>query len=72
MPIALDRDNWESWLDREQTDPSAAASLLEPIDSNLWMERRVTNRVNSVRNNDASLQDPAQDQAQLRLLTPDP
>jgi putative SOS response-associated peptidase YedK len=58
MPVALPPDRWEGWLDRNITDPGEAMSLLAPIDSDLWMERRVSSRVNSVRNNDRHLQDP--------------
>jgi putative SOS response-associated peptidase YedK len=68
MPIALDAANWQAWLDRDLTDPEAAHGLLRPIDFNLWMERPVTNRVNSVRNNDSSLHDPPAEEGQLRLL----
>jgi putative SOS response-associated peptidase YedK len=71
MPVALDPDNWAAWLDRDQTDSEAALSLVKPIDSSLWMEVEVSKKVNSVRNNDASLQNP-EEPAQLRLLTPDP
>jgi putative SOS response-associated peptidase YedK len=71
MPVALDPDYWAAWLDRDQTDSEAALSLVKPIDSSLWMEVEVSKKVNSVRNNDASLQNP-EEPAQLRLLTPDP
>ncbi|CAN5304182.1 SOS response-associated peptidase [soil metagenome] len=68
MPIALDPINWAAWLDRDQTDAEAALALLEPIDAEIWMERPITKRVNSVRNNDASLHDPPEEEAQLRLV----
>lgn len=58
MPIALHSDSWESWLDRDLIDRSAAEALLRPIGDDLWMEREVSPRVNSVRNNDSRLQDP--------------
>ncbi|HUO47021.1 MAG TPA: SOS response-associated peptidase [Acidimicrobiia bacterium] len=60
MPVALEPDAWESWLDRDATDPDLACQLLQPIDSDLWMERRVSKLVNSVRNNGPELQDPEQ------------
>jgi len=68
MPIALDPGHWEVWLDREQTDVNAALSLLNPIEADLWMERTVSSRVNSVRNNDATLLDPPEESPQLRLV----
>lgn len=68
MPIALDPANWDEWLDREQTNPAAARALLEPIDPELWMEKTVSSRVNSVRNNDSRIHDPPEDVNQLRLV----
>ena len=56
MPIALHPDNWEAWLDRDLTDGPAAFGLLRPIADDLWMEREVSTRVNSVRNNDPGVQ----------------
>ncbi|HEX5722131.1 MAG TPA: SOS response-associated peptidase [Acidimicrobiia bacterium] len=58
MPIALPPERWASWLDRTVTDVEEASRSLQPIDDNLWMEREVSSRVNSVRNNDARLWDP--------------
>ena len=58
MPIALPPERWASWLDRTVTDVEEASRSLEPIDDDLWMEREVSSRVNSVRNNDARLWDP--------------
>ena len=55
MPIALNPDSWETWLDREVTDPEQAGRSLRAIDDGLWMEREVSTRVNSVRNNDPLL-----------------
>ncbi|MGH8957611.1 MAG: SOS response-associated peptidase [Acidimicrobiia bacterium] len=58
MPIALHPDRWKEWLDREIRDLEVAQQLLQPIDDDLWMEREVSPRVNSVRNNDRQLLDP--------------
>lgn len=59
MPVVLESDVWGSWLDRDLTDPEAALGLLQPIDPDLLMEHRVSSRVNSVRNNEPELRDPA-------------
>jgi putative SOS response-associated peptidase YedK len=59
MPIALNPDSWEAWLDREITDPEEASRSLRAIDDDLWMEREVSTRVNSVRNNDPQVQEPS-------------
>ncbi|HJU81245.1 MAG TPA: SOS response-associated peptidase [Acidimicrobiia bacterium] len=58
MPIALPSESWTTWLDRSLTDAEEASRSLKPIDDDLWMEREVSSRVNSVRNNDARLWDP--------------
>ncbi|HEY7582776.1 MAG TPA: SOS response-associated peptidase [Acidimicrobiia bacterium] len=65
MPIALRSESWSTWLDRTVTDAEEASRSLQPIDDDLWMEREVSSRVNSVRNNDAGLWDPP---AQGRLI----
>ncbi|HEY7563517.1 MAG TPA: SOS response-associated peptidase [Acidimicrobiia bacterium] len=65
MPVALAPEVWEGWLDRGLTDPELALSLLQPIASDLWMEREVSSKVNSVRNNGPDLLEPPD---QLRLL----
>ncbi|HEX2421483.1 MAG TPA: SOS response-associated peptidase family protein, partial [Acidimicrobiia bacterium] len=59
MPIALTPESWEPWLDREITDPEEASRALQAINDDLWMEREVSTRVNSVRNNDAHVQEPS-------------
>jgi len=61
MPVALDREQWDAWLDRDLTDPETALSILaRPIDPSLIMEHPVSKRVNSVRNNGAELREPAE------------
>lgn len=65
MPIALAPEQWSSWLDRDLTDADAAHSLLVRIDDDLWIEREVSKKVNSVRNNGPGLLDPPD---QLRLI----
>lgn len=65
MPIALDPEAWEPWLDRDMTDVNEALTILKPIDPGLWTEREVSKRVNNVRNNGPELHDPPE---QGRLL----
>lgn len=64
MPVALDPGIWDLWLDRELTDREEARALLKPIDSELWMEREVSNLVNNVKNNGPGVQ-AAPDQSKL-------
>ena len=65
MPVALTPEVWEAWLDRDLTEPEEAKSLIRPIEPELWMERVVSNKVNSVKNNGADLLEPP---SQTRLL----
>ena len=65
MPVALVPDVWETWLDRDVTEPEEAMALIRPIAADLWMEREVSSKVNSVRNNGPDLLEPP---AQARLL----
>jgi putative SOS response-associated peptidase YedK len=65
MPIALRPESWATWLNRSLTDTAEAARSLQRIDDELWMEREVSSRVNSVGNNDDRLQNPPE---QARLI----
>ncbi|MGQ0848264.1 MAG: SOS response-associated peptidase [Actinomycetota bacterium] len=64
MPVGLPPGAWSGWLDRRATDPDQVRTHLHPLDPGIWMEREVSPRVNSVRNNDDRLQDPP-DQGRL-------
>lgn len=57
MPIALVPEVWDAWLDRGLRDPETALGLLQPIDPESIMEHVVSRQVNTVKNNDADLQD---------------
>jgi putative SOS response-associated peptidase YedK len=65
MPVALVPEVWEAWLDRDMTGPEAVRSLIQPIPDDAWMEREVSSKVNSVKNNGPDLLDPP---GQTRLL----
>ena len=58
MPVVLPKEVWDSWVDRELTDPEAALALVRPIDPEVILEHPVSRKVNSVRNNDPSLRRP--------------
>ena len=60
MPVALDPDLWNSWLDREITDTETALGLIRTIDPDEIMEHAVSKRVNTVKNNDPDLRAPAE------------
>ncbi|MGH8928943.1 MAG: SOS response-associated peptidase family protein, partial [Acidimicrobiia bacterium] len=65
MPVALAVEVWQPWLDREIVDPEQVRDLIRAIDPDLWMEREVSSRVNSIKNNGPELLHPP---AQARLL----
>jgi len=58
MPVILGEDAWLAWLD-PTGDPGALAPLLVPAPEDAVVFHEVTTAVNSPRNNDASLLDPA-------------
>lgn len=58
MPILLRRGAYGAWLDRDERDPDRLAELLADHRGGELLETRVSQRVNSVRNDDPSLMDP--------------
>ena len=52
MPLILDRDSYDLWLDPGMRDADAAADLLKPFDATLMRCYPVSNRVNQVANDD--------------------
>jgi putative SOS response-associated peptidase YedK len=55
MPLVLKPSDWPAWLGEE---PSEAAALLRPVPDGTLRAWPVSTRVNSPRNNDASLVEP--------------
>jgi len=64
MPVVLAPDRWDVWLDPEASLDEVQA-LLFPVAEAPFATRRVSTRVNDVRNNDASLVDEAAPPLQL-------
>jgi putative SOS response-associated peptidase YedK len=52
MPVILDPDSYDLWLDPGMTDAGAASELLKPFDARLMRCYPVSTRVNSVVNDD--------------------
>lgn len=55
MPVSLQPDLWDDWLDREMVDPDVARAILDANQVGGLADRKVSSLVNSVRNNDARL-----------------
>jgi putative SOS response-associated peptidase YedK len=59
MPVLLEARDWAAWLDPATEDLEGLAALLVPADPRVLDCYPVTPRVNSVRENDAGLLEPA-------------
>lgn len=55
MPVILERDDWDDWLDAEI---EVAVALMRPAADSVLLVRDVSPRVNSVRNNGPELIEP--------------
>ena len=55
MPVLLSPNDWDAWLDRDNTDLDALRRLLVPADPRALEMFEVSPRVNSVKNNDGDL-----------------
>jgi putative SOS response-associated peptidase YedK len=55
MPVVLDENDWDTWLDPATSDPGSLEAMLRPAPDD-WLELYpVSTRVNSPDNNDAEL-----------------
>jgi putative SOS response-associated peptidase YedK len=52
MPVILDPDNYDLWLDPGMRDVVAASELLKPCDARLMRCYPVSTRINHVANDD--------------------
>lgn len=57
MPVILEPRDWSTWLDPANSDRDEIETLMRPADEGVVGWRRVSTRVNSVRNNDPTLLD---------------
>lgn len=70
MPVILDPDSYELWLDPGMTKVEAVSDLLRPCDSRQMRSYPVSTRVNSVRDDDEQCCQPVQlAEAQNRLFS---
>ena len=58
MPVVLNPQDWDEWLDRSITDTSSLQRLLVPADDRALERFAVSTEVNSVRNNHGDLVRP--------------
>jgi putative SOS response-associated peptidase YedK len=70
MPVILDRDSYDLWLDPGMKDVAAVSELLRPHDARLMRCYPVSSRVNSVINDDEECSLPTQvSESQQRLFS---
>jgi putative SOS response-associated peptidase YedK len=60
MPVILDPDAYDLWLDPGMTNVDAASDLLKPFDARLMRSFPVSTRINSVINDDAECSVPVE------------
>jgi putative SOS response-associated peptidase YedK len=58
MPMVVERERWDAWLDPDLTDPEEVAGLLVPAMAGTMEAYPVSNLVGNVRNNGPSLIQP--------------
>lgn len=59
MPVVLEADAWDLWLDRDVSDADALTALLLPADDDVVTAHRVSTDVNNVRNDHPGLVEPS-------------
>jgi putative SOS response-associated peptidase YedK len=70
MPVILDPDSYDVWLDPGMTDAGAASELLKPCDSRLMRCFPISTRINFVANDDEECSAPMElAQIQNRLFS---
>ena len=60
MPVILDPESYDLWLDPGMTNVGAASELLKPFDAGLMRCYPVSNRINQVTNDDEACTAPVE------------
>jgi putative SOS response-associated peptidase YedK len=69
MPVILDPDTYDLWLDLGMNDGGTASELLKPCDARLMRCYPISTRINRVANDDAECSAPVKlVKAQRRLF----
>jgi putative SOS response-associated peptidase YedK len=58
MPVILNPDNYDLWLDPGMTDSATAFDLLKPFDARSMRRYPVNTRLNNVANDDEEFSQP--------------
>ncbi len=69
MPVILDRDSYDLWLDPGMTNVEAVSVMLKPCDPRMMRCYPVSSRVNHVANDDEECSTPVEIQAQAILFS---
>jgi putative SOS response-associated peptidase YedK len=70
MPVILDPDSYDLWLDPGMQDVAAASDLLKPFDARLMRCYPISTRINFVANDDEECSAPVElAQTQNRLFS---
>jgi putative SOS response-associated peptidase YedK len=59
MPVMLPREAWARWLGEEPADKNALLALLKPFPAERMRVYPISTRVNSVKNDEPALIEPA-------------
>jgi putative SOS response-associated peptidase YedK len=60
MPVILDPDNYDLWLDPGMTNVEEVSEMLKPFDARLMRSYPISARINHVANDDEECSQPAQ------------
>ena len=60
MPVILDPDSYDLWLDPGMKDVTAVSALLKPCDARLMLRYPVSTRINHVANDDEACSAPVE------------
>jgi putative SOS response-associated peptidase YedK len=60
MPVILDPNNYDLWLDPRMTNVEVALEMLEPFDARLMKCYPVSTRINQVANDDEACSAPVE------------
>jgi putative SOS response-associated peptidase YedK len=68
MPVILEPDNYDLWLDPGMTKVDVVIDMLKPFDARLMRSFPVSNRVNHAANDDAECSTPIKIAQSQQLL----